>query len=655
MRRIILLSLCSASLMFAGIQPFSWPEVQPSDWLVQPPILDENPDAVILLEKTWVDDREDQLAIYRRIKIFNHKGYGWADVVIPHLHVGQELLELKGRTLLPDGRIFPLEKKRIFEQDVLQSGFKSKNIDIKRTAFSLSAIQDGCIIEYYAKLKTPLWGYLVELNETIPKLQHEVIWNQYYFLGLTGTYFPKIMFFNSAQFTPGFKCYHVPQPVIQKPDSNKELTSHALKFIFQQIPSFHEEPYSLNSQALQGQLKLYYSHQIENCTTELAGMVLGQSNELIKIHEQFDRQLAQFTQITDEREYIHHVYLWLQKNVKNIGMLEEQEVAPQRFPRSVDDILSRGYASSAEINILFYHFLKKHGIEVSLAMVADRAQTEVDPEICGWQFDEVIAMVRNRQGGYQTYSPGTPYLQPGQIPFGYEGTRTLVFDLSHAQWYSLPYSRAIENRQIRNLQLELSNEGALTAAFMEQSTGQLARSRRLLIGSVDSLESAALLKAQLQQLLPNAELDSIRFANLGDVEKPLEISCRVKPAPLLRQTGEKVFFQPTDYIDRIKNQFFAVKRKSPIQLEYAYDLIEVITMKLPDNWQIHALPRDSTFTSRVGIFAIRSMSFSQAFSIQKAIQVKASRWPTQDYAVVQDFFQKTQLMNNAMVVLTKHR
>src|SRR5579864_5150198 len=83
---------------------------------------------------------------YRRIKVLREGGKKYADVEIP-IDPGDSLLELKARTIRPDGTIVDFKDKP-FEKTVR----KSRGIKIVALVFTFPEVSTGCILEYRYKI-----------------------------------------------------------------------------------------------------------------------------------------------------------------------------------------------------------------------------------------------------------------------------------------------------------------------------------------------------------------------------------------------------------------------------------------------------------------------------------------------------------------------
>ena len=112
--------------------------------------------AIILYRQVDRDDNIHTSRIednYFRIKILTEEGRKYADVEIPFLKGNEDVVNVKARTIRPDGSIVNFDGK-VFEKELV----KGREGEMKYLAktFTLPDVQVGSIIEYF---------YTIDLSE----------------------------------------------------------------------------------------------------------------------------------------------------------------------------------------------------------------------------------------------------------------------------------------------------------------------------------------------------------------------------------------------------------------------------------------------------------------------------------------------------------
>jgi len=180
---------------------FKWSPVEEKDWSNFTEIKDSNLGAIILFERietddTYLIDNECYYSIYKRIRILNHKGRDYADIQVPYLSRKQEIKDISGRTVLPDGTIIPLEERHIFEKSV----FRSSELNVNQKSFFLPGVIDNCIIEYHIKirLERPINSW--EIEKDLHLLKGQLIWKFYRGKGLNRSLYKNVLDFISPNY-----------------------------------------------------------------------------------------------------------------------------------------------------------------------------------------------------------------------------------------------------------------------------------------------------------------------------------------------------------------------------------------------------------------------------------------------------------------------
>ena len=78
------------------------------------------------------------------IKILNRKGYPYANVTIPYSS-STKIRNIKARTISPDGEVFLLDEKKIYDITLYPDFIFYSDVRAKR--FSFPAVDGGCVLE----------------------------------------------------------------------------------------------------------------------------------------------------------------------------------------------------------------------------------------------------------------------------------------------------------------------------------------------------------------------------------------------------------------------------------------------------------------------------------------------------------------------------
>ena len=141
---LFLVILAVPAVHAIGFQPVSPDEVR----MTSEPQAPGAP-AILLFRQVDRDDngRTSHEDNYFRIKILTEEGRKYADVEIPFSKDIGSIVNIKGRTIKPDGSIVNFDGK-IFDKSIV----KAKGVKYMAKAFTLPDVQVGGIIEYSARV-----------------------------------------------------------------------------------------------------------------------------------------------------------------------------------------------------------------------------------------------------------------------------------------------------------------------------------------------------------------------------------------------------------------------------------------------------------------------------------------------------------------------
>lgn len=128
-----------------GFQPVSPDELK----MTSEPLAPGAP-AIILYRQV---DRDDNIHTphednYFRIKILTEEGRKHADVEIPFFKESQDVVNVRARTIRPDGSIVNSDVK-VFEKYLVKGKFEGRGLRYLAKTFTLPDVEVGGIIEYY--------------------------------------------------------------------------------------------------------------------------------------------------------------------------------------------------------------------------------------------------------------------------------------------------------------------------------------------------------------------------------------------------------------------------------------------------------------------------------------------------------------------------
>ncbi len=631
---------------------FEWQDVTEAEWNMVEDSSQNIFNAAMIYEKIEVDDNKmsDEKCyrtLYRRIRIFNEKGRKWGDVEVPYVSFKQEIEDIQGRTVLPDGTIIELEDQHIFEKEIV----KGKGGKFTQYTFSMPGITDDCIIEYMIKYcyEFPVGTWIIQKEIVLSKGEYR--WKFYtgkYGLGMAlamihfGLGTPNFLWLNCG---PDKSVTHLP--------SLKE--SKEMFFEISNVPPLEEEPYMVPSASVRSKLICYYGSEGSPASYWGDGAVnIGKwSESFCKKNKQVKEVVESFGDLSTDAEKIASAYNWVQDSLVNLDFDEilddKGKQKKTKDNETADDVIKHGYGTQEDISLIFFDMLREMNIDAKIAYARDRIDDLFVYEAKFWQFDASFVAIPNEQNSYDFYAPGHIYAELGMVPWFYEGVNTLLAG-ANINFCPIPFTSPEKNTVNRYYELQLNDDLEISGRISTRLTGQDARELRIILHDEDSSAYEELMREEYKELFAGATLDSFTIENRNNINEPLKLSSNVEYAALTTQ-GNRLLLKPFDYFTEAENPFYAQERKQAILFEHSFQLREGAQFQLPEGWSIEAMPNDTIFANLAGECSAQFTNFGNTVSIQRFFTLKAPFWRLDQFPVVKELFQMRQDLNELIIVL----
>jgi len=648
--------------------PFVWEPVTEADWAVTADSAKKIHDAAMIFERVHIDDSElrrftvkelgrlrSYRSLYRRVRILSAAGREWGDVDVPLFHVDQEIEQIQGRTILRDGSIMSLQPDQIHEKEVV----KTDDDKYKQTSFSLPGVTEDCIVEYIIVCKAPYSSIEWLVQKDIPLLKFSYDWKL-----VKADITPELYELVSSDPTLDFT---VPNYLWLNPTSRQNLTQlpnikepKELLFESGDIPPFEEEPFPMPENSLKDRLVCYYGSKASpsGYWGAWSYAIAGRAKSFCEKNKRVREIVETFKDLPDEAAKIKAAYDWVQQNIINltyVDLRDEKDSTKKVEPkdtRTVDDVIKYGYGWRIDIDRLFWDMLREMNIDAKFGYAKDRFDDLFIDKGKYWQFDRTVVAIPTRPYGYQFFTPGLPCTPAHLVPWYLGGVTALLADADE-YLVTIPFSEAASSIASCMALYGFDEDLALIGDIRSEMSGHGARTFRMELFDEPLAEHSQILKEELESVYPEAELDTISYQAADSIYQPFVLTVGVK-FPSVTPVGGRILLKPCDYLSDAANNFVKGDRAGPVLFRHAYVLEETAEFRLPDGWQLEALPSDSSYRNKVGRCEVQFRDTESGFTVFRAVTLLGPYWLTDDYKSVQRLFQARQEMSDRMVVLTQN-
>jgi hypothetical protein len=92
------------------------------------------------------------------------------------------------------------------------------------------------------------------------------------------------------------------------------------------------------------------------------------------------------------------------------------------------------------------------------------------------------------------------------------------------------------------------------------------------------------LKERFTRVFPDAEVSGMRIENADDPEQALKLHCHIKIPGYAQRTGKRILVQPLFFQRGVPPLFAATERRYPVDLHYAWQERDTISIMLPNGF-----------------------------------------------------------------------
>src|SRR6185437_1165270 len=354
-----------AATLFAVPAIAEWRPVSPADLALKQSRVDPNADAEALFREVHISNEQQGLSYpqnivteYVRLKIFTERGKELGNVQLPYYR-SENIGDVQGRTIHPDGSIVELNKDAVFYKVLEKRGYKTKVV-----TFAMPAVEAGSIIEYrYHKNQGERTNRYQPLDV---QTEYPVDELTFFIKPLSNIY----VNYPTMRYLP-FGCTPERGPVTH--DGFEVLT-------VRNVPAFHEEPFSLPRYSARQWILIYYEENSKSGKdqywTSLGKDVYHEYSHEIKVNGEVKGIAEQIVAgAANDDEKLNKLLRYCRTELKDtsrdeIATADRDET---KINKNTLDTVHRKQGTASDISYAFLALAQSLGFDARLADLSDRA------------------------------------------------------------------------------------------------------------------------------------------------------------------------------------------------------------------------------------------------------------------------------------------
>ncbi|MBZ5667576.1 MAG: DUF3857 domain-containing protein [Acidobacteriia bacterium] len=608
--------------------------------------------AVILYRQV---DRDDNIHTphednYFRIKILTEEGRKHADVEIPFLKENEDIVNVRARTIRPDGSIADFGGK-VFEKYLVKGKFEGRDIKYLAKTFTLTDVQVGSIIEY---------SYTSDSHEYMLFDSHWTLSDE--------------LFTKKAQFSlkpylgDSYMSYNLRWswnilPAGAAPP--KEGPDHIIRMEASNIPAFQTEDYMPPPEELKSRVDFIYEEGLAAAKDQASywkdfgKKKNGQLESFIGKRKAMEAAVAQIVSPNDSQDVkLRKIYDRVQQ-IRNTSFEvqkteQEQKRAKEKSVENVnvEDIWKRGYGNGIQVTWLFLGMTRAAGFEAYGCWVSDRRQYFFSPvTMQGSKLDTNVVLVK--LNGKDLYlDPGGAFTPFGLLEWSETGVPGLRLDKDGGAWIRTTLPQASESRIERVGKLRLSDSGDLEGTLTVTYIGLEAMYHRLEERHADEVERKKFLEERVtSQIAAASEAELTNKPDWTNSETPLVAEFNLKIPGWVSNAGRRAVIPAAIFTTAEKGIFEHADRVHPIYFEYPHQKADDVTIELPLGWQVSSLPLPQNRDAKAAVYTLNVEQSKGALRLTRKLTIDLLLLETKYYPTLRTFFQIVRTGDGEQIVL----
>jgi hypothetical protein len=630
---LLVFFLCGgAASASVGFQPVSQEELK----MTAEPAAPGAP-AVILYRQVDRDDNTSMEDNYLRIKILTEEGRKQADIEIP-FHKGEaSILNLKARTIKPDGTIANFSGT-IFEKTII----KVKGHKYQAKTFTLPDVQVGSIIEYFYTIhRDP--DYIFD-SEWI--LSQELFTKRARFMLKPS----RVMNLRWTSRLP------------QRMDNPRAEAGGTIRLEVADIPAFIEEDYMPPVEDLKYNVQFIYNDDIGNKPEAFWNHWLrhyySDLNGMMSDHKAMAQAVAGIVSPDDSPETkARKIYARVQqlRNTSYEGGKTEQEIkrAKEKPPHTIEEVWKNGYGSGWYLTWLYLDMVRAAGLEAYPVLAATRDGRSFEPGLMVTRSLNSNMVLLNFGDHYAFCDPGAAFVPFGFLPWQETATAAVKLSKDGGTWITTALPPSTQTHIERNAKLKLMEEsGNLEGTLTVTYTGMEAYARRIDEHREDEAGRKKFLEDEVREAVPSAiEVELTNTPDWRSPEEPLVAEFALKIPGWIVLAGRRALLPVGIFAAAEKHLFEPVKREHPISYHYASTKLDDIRIELPEGWKIASLPEPANVNQPAVSISFKAANENGALHLQRKLSSDAVSLDADDYPMLRNFYRYVRIHDEQQIVL----
>jgi hypothetical protein len=647
------LSLITAVILLGAVMYRVAPSRAGDEWLpISPEELKMTSDpavpgapAIILYRQVDRDDSNARVPHeynYVREKILTEEGRKNADVEILFVPGDYNIINIRARTVQPNGSSTVYDGK-VYEKEIV----KARGFKYLAKTFTLSDVQPGSIIEYH---------YMIDFAEN-------KVFDSNWMLSSD-------LFTKSAKFTltpygefPLKWSWPNGLPEGTKPPVKESRANR--NFIHMEaanIPAFVVEDDMPPEAAMKFRVDFTYVDGTLETDAEKFWKKQGKKwndyvEGFVNKKKAMEQAVAETVSASDSPEVkLQKIYARAQK-IRNSSYAvekteQEQKRAQEKVAGNVEDVWKRGYAYGDDITLLFLGMARAAGADASAVRISTRDDHFFLKGLMNARDLRTYVVLVKLNGKDMYFDPGTAFTPYGLLPWSETSTQGLKLDKDGGSWVttSLPVSN--DSQIKRKAELKLTQEGSLEGKLTVTYSGLESLYFRMEERNQDEAQRKKLLEDEVRYMIPaSIEVELTNKPDWSSSDPKLVAEFDLKVPGWVSGAGKRALMPVGLFGATEKHTYEHATRVHPLYFHYASEKVDDITIELPLGWQVSSLPKPENNDAKVMQYTMKVENNNGTLHVERLMKSELISLEQKFYPALRKFYEVVRTSDEEQIVL----
>jgi hypothetical protein len=356
--------------------------------------------------------------------------------------------------------------------------------------------------------------------------------------------------------------------------------------------------------------------------------------------------LPQAASLGTQAEKARFFYEYLNKNVT-----WDEDFSIWASSQKLDEVFEQKKGRSSDLNLMLLVLLREAGITAYPLLTSTRnhgKMYEDYPILDQFNHMMVFAVTDSRPLLLDVTDPLLPPGYPN--PAALNGRGWMMKQGGSSSWTDIkPPS---DGADILTLEFDLTEDGHLAGWLKGAYRGYNAiPERRHYVEDASGVHW----KERLAEKFPDVKIDSARFGNLAELEKPFFDTVFVNLPGAAQVSGEFLYLPPVLYSSFSENPFKLQERNFPVDIPYPVMEQYLLKVALPPGFVPEELPEPATYTlpNGGGSFRFAAEQKEGVIEVSARLQITQLKFTPDEYQGIKDLFDLMAEKCGEQIVLKK--